>query len=148
MLRRLSIPLLASLLAGTLTSCAWFRARPPVYEPFRLESGVIVQDLVVPESERIAVPGDRVTICYTILLEDGTRVDSSLDRGQPIEFQLGAGDVPRGLDEGVVGMRLYGRRQLIVPPELAYSAEGMPPLIPPDATLRFEVELMGLEPPD
>jgi len=146
-MRSLLFPLLGCALVGPLSSCAWLRPKPPEYDPIRLESGLIVHDLVVPEGGEIARRGDRVTICYTIRLEDWTPVDSSLDRGQPVGFRIGDGEVPVGLEQGVEGMRLFGRRELLVPPDLAYGAEGMPPLIPPDATLRFEIELMTIERP-
>ena len=136
---------LPTLLLATLASCAWMRPKPPEYEPFRTDSGLIVHDLVIPDAGEIAQPEDHVIICYTLRLEDGTQVDSSLERGQPIGFQIGAGEMPGGLEEGIIGMRLFGRRELIVPPHLGYGADGRPPFVPPNATLRFEVELMGIQ---
>ena len=107
-----------------------------------------VYDLVVPDDGRRAALGDLVSIDYELALEDGEVVDSTLDRGRPATFRLGAGEVPAGVEEGVIGMRQYGRRRIVVPPELGYGDEGAPPLVPPGATLRFEVELMELEPAD
>lgn len=88
--------------------------------------------------------GDTVVVHYTGWLEDGTKFDSSLDRGEPFEFQIGMGEVIRGWDEGVATMKVGGKRKLIVPPDLAYGAEGYG-AIPPSATLTFEVELLDIK---
>ena len=91
-----------------------------------------------------AKAGDTVEVHYTGTLKDGTKFDSSLDRGRPFAFQLGAGRVIKGWDEGVASMKVGGKRILIVPPELGYGARGFPPVIPPNATLKFEVELISI----
>ena len=143
---RSRLRLLALLLCVSTTSaCRIFRVRPPKYEVVHYESGLVVRDRAVPVEGPTAALGDTVAINYEVRLEDGPMVDSSLQRGQPIRFQIGAHEVPAGLEEGVIGMRLFGRRGLAVPPHLGYGSEGMPPLIPSDATLRFEVELMEIE---
>jgi FKBP-type peptidyl-prolyl cis-trans isomerase len=88
--------------------------------------------------------GDRVLVHYTGTLVDGTKFDSSLDRGTPFEFTIGAGQVIAGWELGVVGMKKGGKRTLVLPPHLAYGSSGSPPKIPPEATLEFEIELVEI----
>ena len=90
-----------------------------------------------------ATPGRRVTVHYTGWLTDGRQFDSSRDRGQPFTFNLGARQVIAGWDEGVAGMKVGGRRRLVIPPELGYGPGGAGP-IPPGATLLFNVELLDV----
>ena len=103
-----------------------------------------MRDLVVPDSGDTVKTGDTVAVHYDLFLADRSLVESRTHSGQPLRFQVGAGAVPRGLDEGVMGMRLFGRRRLTVPPSLGFGEEGKPPLVPPEATLIFDVELMEL----
>ncbi len=92
-----------------------------------------------------ALAGKTVSVHYTGWLTDGTKFDSSKDRGQPFSFPLGAGRVIKGWDEGVAGMKVGGKRTLTIPPELGYGARGAPGAIPPNATLKFEVELLDVK---
>ena len=92
-----------------------------------------------------AQKGQTVSVHYTGWLADGTKFDSSLDRGQPLSFVLGAGQMIPGFDEGVAGMRVGGKRRLIIPANLAYGSQGRPPTIPANAELTFDVQLVGLQ---
>ncbi len=110
---------------------------------------VQTKDLVVGDGP-VAEQGDMVHVHYTGWLQDengdkGKKFDSSLDRGQPFSFQLGAHQVIPGWDQGVEGMRVGGKRELVIPPELAYGSRGAGGVIPPDATLIFDVELKGID---
>jgi peptidylprolyl isomerase len=89
-------------------------------------------------------PGQNVTVHYTGTLEDGTKFDSSRDRGQPYPFRIGTSAVIKGWDEGIMTMKAGGKRRLIIPPKLAYGTAGNPPKIPPNATLIFEIELLSV----
>ncbi|TNE46942.1 MAG: FKBP-type peptidyl-prolyl cis-trans isomerase [Deltaproteobacteria bacterium] len=91
-----------------------------------------------------AQSGQKVSVHYTGWLTDGTKFDSSVDRGRPFDFVLGGGMVIQGWDQGVVGMKVGGKRKLTIPPELGYGERGFPGAIPPSATLVFEVELLGV----
>lgn len=95
-------------------------------------------------SGRAAKAGDTVSVHYTGALEDGRKFDSSRDRNQPFQFSLGQGQVIRGWEEGVAGMRVGDRRQLIIPAELGYGSRGAGGIIPPNATLIFDVEVVAL----
>jgi FKBP-type peptidyl-prolyl cis-trans isomerase FkpA len=91
-----------------------------------------------------ATNGKTVSVHYTGRLTDGSTFDSSLDRGKPFSFRLGDGMVIQGWEQGVQGMKVGGKRTLTIPPELGYGARGYPPVIPPVATLVFEIELLGV----
>ncbi len=107
-------------------------------------SGLIIEDLTTGQGAA-ATAGQRVTVHYTGWLIDGEKFDSSKDRDDPFEFALGAGRVIKGWDEGVQGMKVGGVRKLTIPPALGYGARGAGGVIPPNATLVFEVELLGVE---
>ena len=104
-----------------------------------------VSDIVEGDGA-IACSGDNVDMKYVgVLYENGEQFDASWDRDESFPFQLGGGRVIGGWDEGIVGMRVGGRRQLVIPPDLAYGPQGRPPVIPPSATLVFVVDLIGVE---
>lgn len=108
-------------------------------------SGVQIKDTVVGEGAE-AASGDKVTVHYVGTLTDGKVFDSSIDRNTPFIFTLGAGQVIRGWDEGLVGMRVGGKRTLTISPDYAYGQEGVGP-IPPNSVIIFEVDLLNVEKP-
>ncbi|MDP1614078.1 MAG: FKBP-type peptidyl-prolyl cis-trans isomerase [Sulfuritalea sp.] len=106
-------------------------------------SGLVYEDVLVGEGAE-ACAGQMVTVHYTGWLTNGSKFDSSKDRNDPFRFALGRGQVIAGWDEGVQGMKIGGMRKLTIPPDLGYGARGAGGVIPPNATLVFEVELLGL----
>jgi FKBP-type peptidyl-prolyl cis-trans isomerase FkpA len=109
----------------------------------KTESGLEYVDLVVGTGQE-AKPGNTATVHYTGWLLDGKKFDSSVDRNDPFSFRVGGGQVIKGWDEGVAGMKVGGKRKLIIPSHLGYGARGAGQVIPPNATLTFEVELLGV----
>ena len=110
-------------------------------------SGLMIEDITIGSGAE-AVAGMGISVHYTGWLfndgKQGAKFDSSKDRGQPFEFPLGAGHVIKGWDEGFAGMKVGGVRKLTIPPEMGYGARGAGGVIPPNATLLFEVELLGV----
>jgi FKBP-type peptidyl-prolyl cis-trans isomerase FkpA len=106
-------------------------------------SGLVIEEISAGSGEA-ARAGQHVSVHYTGWLTDGTKFDSSKDRGDPFDFPLGARHVIAGWDEGVQGMQVGGVRKLTIPPNLGYGARGAGGVIPPNATLKFDVELLGV----
>ena len=141
----MALALFASLCFSTLAhSPAAFAQGAPVVT----DSGLILADTKVGTGAE-AKPGKSCTMHYTGWLYEngakGAKFDSSLDRGEPFAFRLGQGQVIKGWDEGVAGMKVGGKRTLIIPPELGYGARGAGGAIPPNATLLFEVQLLDVK---
>jgi FKBP-type peptidyl-prolyl cis-trans isomerase FkpA len=127
------------------------RRVPPTNAPTKVtgdgvktDSGLVYWDIKVGAGPE-AKSGDKVKVHYTGWLTNGKKFDSSVDAHRPYSFTLGQGNVIRGWDEGVAGMKVGGKRQLRIPPELAYGDQGFKNIIPPKATLIFDVELLGIE---
>lgn len=142
---------LMSIMTLLLLSTIWAHAQGPQHptpvtgDGVRRPDGLKYWDLQVGTGKQ-AKKGSTVKVHYTgWLLDDGSKFDSSLDRGQPFEFTIGAGQVIKGWDEGVSGMKVGGKRQLRIPPELGYGYRGFPPVIPPNAFLIFDVELLDVK---
>ena len=149
----LAILLLSSGLSGwgTLSATALATEEGKTMEPSKdagakeivTPTGLKYADLEVGAGAQ-AKAGDIVEVHYTGWLLDGTKFDSSRDSNRPFRFKLGAGQVIKGWDEGVAGMKVGGKRKLTIPPELGYGRQGAGGVIPPGATLIFEVELLGI----
>lgn len=130
-------------LAGSL-----FAAGAATAQPKTTPSGLAYQDVVVGKGAEAAL-GKSVEVHYTGWLltagKKGQKFDSSVDRNEPFSFRLGGGEVIQGWDQGVAGMKVGGKRTLTIPPELGYGAQGAGGVIPPNATLVFDVELLGVK---
>jgi FKBP-type peptidyl-prolyl cis-trans isomerase len=127
----------------TATGAAAAGIPPLAGTPTKTGSGLEYIDAVVGTGA-VAQAGQTVSVHYTGWLTDGKKFDSSRDRGQPFQFVLGRGQVIKGWDEGVAGMKIGGSRRLFIPAALGYGSQGAPPLIGPGATLVFDVELLGV----
>lgn len=148
---RLNYKAMAILLTGLLATSA-MGADAPATQPSSKEaktttkSGLVIIEKGMPSKADVtAAPGDSVWVEYTGALKDGKKFDSSSDHpGQPLIFVLGQGQVIKGWDEGITGMKVGEKRKLIIPPTLGYGAHGAGP-IPPNSTLIFDVQLLGLK---
>jgi len=141
--------LLTAIISAFMASA--FAADPPAKSPSKekekwttTDSGLKYMDLVEGKGES-PKKGQMVSVHYTGWLEDGKKFDSSVDRGQPFVFAVGTGQVIKGWDEGVLSMKVGGKRKLMIPAKLAYGDRGTGGVIPPGATLIFEVELLELK---
>ena len=122
------------------------KKKPRVDVPKGDPPSKLVTEDIVKGKGKAAKKGDNVEMQYVgVLYDGGEQFDASWDNGQPFPFELGAGNVIKGWDQGIVGMKVGGRRKLIIPPDLAYGPQGQPPTIPPDATLVFVVDLLKVE---
>lgn len=117
-----------------------------VWEPKikTMENGLIIEDIKIGNGAEVKA-GNIITVNYLGMLLNGTKFDSSYDRGQPFSFLLGARQVITGWDQGLIGMKVGGKRKLTIPPALAYGERGVPGAIPVNSTLVFEVELLGFK---
>jgi len=144
---RIAISVVVVLIIAAIAYFVFISRSPAVSQPapegevITTTSGLQYEDLNVGTGAQ-AQPGNTVSVQYTGWLQDGTKFDSSLDRNQPFTFTLGMGNVIQGWDEGVAGMKVGGKRRLTIPPDLAYGSRGAGGVIPPNATLIFEVELL------
>jgi len=116
---------------------------PEAGEPVRYDNGLVVQDAVIG-SGQAAENGDTLSAHYVGMLENGSVFDNSYNRGQPIQFVLGSGQLIQGWELGLIGMKEGGKRKLIIPPALGYGSQGAGGVIPPNATLLFEIELVSV----
>ena len=122
------------------------KVKPEIEVPDSAPPTVLVEEEVVEGTGPTAKKGDEVTVQYVgVGYESGEEFDASWDRGEPFKFQLGGGQVIKGWDEGVEGMKVGGRRQLTIPPDLAYGEAGSPPSIGPEETLIFVVDLLAVK---
>lgn len=113
-------------------------------QPSATPATLQLQDVKVGTGSAVKA-GDTISIHYTGMLTNGQKFDSSLDSGKPFEVQIGVGKVIKGWDEGVIGMKVGGQRRLIIPPDLGYGAQGAGNVIPPNATLVFDLELLSIK---
>jgi hypothetical protein len=143
-----ALPLLALAASGTL-GCTSL-TQPPEPEPVSTDTRAAppasaIKPALTPGKGAAAKTGDKVRVHYLGTFQDGKKFDASRDHGKPFDFTLGHGDVIKGWDQGVVGMKVGEKRKLVIPPSLAYGPRGRPG-IPPSSTLVFEIELLAVNP--
>lgn len=142
------IPVVICSLVILISGCAKKEESPSAEKPATATAVADVTELKIEDTKvgtgAEAVAGKTVTVHYTGWLTNGRKFDSSKDHGQPFSFPLGAGQVIKGWDQGVAGMKVGGTRKLTIPASLGYGDDGAPPVIPPNATLVFEVELLAV----
>jgi FKBP-type peptidyl-prolyl cis-trans isomerase FkpA len=151
--RLTTLPLVAALAALPLAACSKSVAEPqesqfkPAAPPPTDPGPATLQTIDdAPGKGPAAKAGDKVRVHYTGTLMNGKKFDSSRDRGTPFDFTLGKGEVIKGWDQGVAGMKVGGKRRLVIPEALGYGENGSPPNIPPKAGLKFDVELLAINP--
>ena len=142
--RAATILLAFTLLVGCQPSLRTFPGEPTTMEKKSLPSGLSYFETKEGTGEQ-AKSGQQVTVHYTGYLTNGKKFDSSVDRNQPFTFALGTGQVIKGWDDGVEGMKVGGQRKLIIPPALGYGSRGAGGVIPPNAELVFDIELLGVK---
>ncbi len=129
---------------GLVISCLFVGCKMDESKLITTTSGLQYEDVQVGTGETPKT-GQVVTVHYTGTLRDGTKFDSSVDRGQPLTFTLGVGQVIKGWDEGLSTMKVGGKRKLVIPPSLGYGAQAVGGVIPANSTLCFDVELIGIQ---
>ncbi len=148
----MKFPIISALVLA-MAACRLFAADPSATEPQKKDSKIVKTDSglqyeILKEGHGLSPkPGDLVKVHYVGTLANGKKFDSSRDRGEPFVFPIGKGRVIKGWDEGVMMMKVGETRKLIIPPSLGYGAEGTGDVIPPNTTLIFEVELLGINGP-
>jgi len=136
------------IILGVAYYYGFYKKEAPIEEtpqPASSSSSEVVKEIMRPGSGKAAESGDTVVVHYTGTLLDGTRFDSSLDRGEPFSFVLGSGQVIKGWEQGILGMQVGEKAKLTIPPELAYGNQAVGGVIPANSTLVFEVELLEVK---
>lgn len=141
---RIGAVIVLIVLAGSVVAYLISRGSGQAGTETTTASGLKIQDLKVGDGAS-PLPGQTITVNYVGTLENGKEFDSSYRRGKPIDFKIGVGKVIKGWDEGLMGMKVGGKRKLFIPSKLGYGAMGSPPNIPPNANLIFEIELLGVK---